>query len=70
MQRGRKVRFTETSTPAILRCDYGPGETEWKVSPHGPDLPDREASWCETRGEAVEECERLVIERNRLRKEI
>jgi hypothetical protein len=48
-------RYDEGTTPAILRCDYG-DTVAWKVSPFGPDHPDRDAYWCETKAEAEQEC--------------
>jgi len=53
------AKFTETSTPAVMRFAYDSG-AQWKVSPHGPDDPDRDAVWCDSRTEAdrVAACER------------
>jgi hypothetical protein len=55
------MKYTEETTPAIMRCDYGAGEpVEFKVSPHGPDDADRGAFWCETKAEAIKECDRIA----------
>jgi len=50
------TKFNETTTPAILRS----GDNDWKVSPFGPDDPDRDCFWVETKKEAIEECEAIV----------
>lgn len=50
-------KLTCSTVPAILRLD-----NEWKVSPYGPDQPDRDASWCESRSEAERCAAEAVIE--------
>lgn len=49
-----KTKFNDATTPAIMRFDYDSGP-QWKVSPHGPDAPDRDAVWCDSRAEAERE---------------
>ena len=49
------MRFGEETTPAILECGG-----DWKVSPNGPDDPDTDCFWVDTKAEAVEECSRLL----------
>ena len=45
------TKFNDATTPAILRFDYDSG-AQWKVSPCGPDDPDTDAVWCDSRAEA------------------
>jgi hypothetical protein len=51
--------YGENTTPAILRCDFLDGCVDWKVSPFGPNDPDRDCYWVDTKAEAIEECEML-----------
>jgi hypothetical protein len=46
------MKFTSSTTPAILRVTYPDSPTQWKVSPYGLDDTDRDAVWCDSRAEA------------------
>lgn len=48
----------EDTTPAVMLCDFG-GEHDYKISPYGPDEPDRECFWVATWAEALEAVEEL-----------
>lgn len=61
------TKYNENSTPAIMHCKFGIPDVsdDYKVSPHGPDDPDRDCFWVDTLDEAIEECDDIV----RIRKE-
>jgi hypothetical protein len=49
-------KFTSTTTPAVQRFYFegeGSNQYQWKVSPHGPADADRDATWCDSKAEAV-----------------
>ena len=51
------MNYSTSSTPAILRIST----YEYKVSPYGPNQPDRESVYAETRQEAEAEAELSVL---------
>jgi hypothetical protein len=49
-----KTTYTDGTTPAILKMGR-----EWKLSPYGPENPDKDCRWFGTKAEAVAEADKL-----------